>query len=167
MKTSRTLPKVFTEEYLNLHGANGTLDKTSVLNFGRAMMIIAGADGEISPAEMAWLVDEARAIGTPEDIITELQNYDYRGGNLETCLDGIMGGEYRALAAKNLLYRAIRMAMADGYDEAERDMAAAAAQRLGVPAHMLALLEAHAHEWDLLERQLHALRATRRAILAI
>jgi len=41
----------------------------AVLNYGYALLAITGADGEVSEAELNWLLNHQRMVGAPEEAI--------------------------------------------------------------------------------------------------
>ncbi|MGB3514616.1 MAG: hypothetical protein WBA93_36485 [Microcoleaceae cyanobacterium] len=55
----------------------------ATLNYGYALLTIAGADGEVSQAEMNWLINHQRSLNVPEYMIEAYKTFDYKNGNLE------------------------------------------------------------------------------------
>jgi tellurite resistance protein len=113
------------------------------LRLAKAIMIIASADGELSPAEWAALVGGFRAAQMPDAMLDELARFDGRTAKLEDYLTG----DYKHLQApaRVMLYTAIWISGADGhYAAEERAMAARAAKILGIDDDLLASLESHA-----------------------
>jgi hypothetical protein len=43
--------------------------KQAMINYGKALLKIAGGDGVVSPAERAWLDAHQRKFGATEDVI--------------------------------------------------------------------------------------------------
>jgi tellurite resistance protein len=112
------------------------------LRLAKAIMIIASADGELSPAEWAALVGGFRAAQMPDAMLDELARFDGRTAKLEEYLTG----DYKHLTApaRVMLYTAIWISWADGYAAEERAMVARAAKILGIDDDLLAALESHA-----------------------
>ncbi len=99
----------------------------SLADYGKALLTIAGADGEVSKEEIDWLhayfmmIDE-----TGEDALEELEDFDYKNANIEEILqrldtDGV-GDSVRSSLRRTLLHSAIQMAKADNeYAKHERE----------------------------------------------
>lgn len=104
---------------------------------GRAVLTIAGADGELSPREMGFLLGFARAAGAPPQALEAFRTFAYRHAHIEDFLDA----QTRPLA-KVILYQAIRVARADGFAEKERAMAVRGAKKLGLDASIVPQIEA-------------------------
>jgi tellurite resistance protein len=105
------------------------------LRYGKILMAIAGADGEVAPKEMEALKNIARGLGTPDHVIDEVGEFDYKNANLEKLIDG-------ETPSRALLYDAMVASTADGtYSEKERAAAARAAALLGVDSSVLAAIE--------------------------
>lgn len=115
--------------YWNLHYGmfpQQPLNENIFLHFNRALLIISGADGELSAAEWDVFVATRRLLGIPMELLSQFKTFDYRNGNLEESLKHIEGGEVA------LIYDAIKIASADGYADAERAMARKAAEILKI-----------------------------------
>ena len=127
-----------------LYGSSpGAHDPEMQLNLAKAIMIIAAADGELSPPEWAALVGGFKAVQMPDAMLEELSRFDARNAKLEDYLSQ----DYRHLKApaRIMLYTAIWISRADGhYAVEERAMAKRAAKILGIDDDMLAALEGHA-----------------------
>jgi tellurite resistance protein len=105
------------------------------LRYGKILMTIAGADGEVAPKEMDALQHIARGLGTPDEIVDEVGRFDYRSAKLEDLING-------ETPSRALLYDAMVAASADGtYSEKERAAAQRAAALLGVDAAVFAAIE--------------------------
>jgi tellurite resistance protein len=118
----------------------GSHDPEMQLRLAKAIMIIAAADGELSPAEWAALIGGFRAVQMPDSMLEELARFDPRSSKLEDYLSQ----DYKHLKApaRIMLYTAIWISRADGHFAAEeRAMAARAAKILGIDGDMLAALE--------------------------
>lgn len=103
------------------------------LNYGYALLAIAGADGEVSPAEMNWLLNHQRMVGAPEELMEKYQSFDYKSAKLEDLLSKITVDVSSWSASRTLLYHAIQMARADeDYSSEERKAVKKAAKILNV-----------------------------------
>jgi hypothetical protein len=51
------------------------------LNYGYALLAIAGADGEVSEAEINWLLNHQRLVGAPEEVIEKYKTFDYKNAD--------------------------------------------------------------------------------------
>ena len=124
-----------------LYGATlGNPDPELQLRFAKAIMIIAGADGEVSEREWAMLVGGFKAAQMPDTMLEELARFDWRKAKLEEYLTG----DYKHLKApaRVMLYTAIWISRADGqYGPQERAMAKRAATIMGIDDDMLFALE--------------------------
>jgi uncharacterized tellurite resistance protein B-like protein len=103
------------------------------LQYGYALMTIAGADGEVSAKEKTWYKSEFAPLArVPRDIVDKVINYNYKIGNLKHIFSKIQG-ELTVSFSKTLLYHAIRMARADTiFANEEKTMVQDAAKYLNV-----------------------------------
>ncbi|WP_341527658.1 TerB family tellurite resistance protein [Nostoc sp. UHCC 0302] len=83
------------------------------LNYGYALLTIAGADGEVSEAELNWLLNHQRMAGAPEEAIEKYKTFEYKNADLENLLSKITVDVPTWSKSKSLLYHAIQMARAD------------------------------------------------------
>ena len=91
------------------------------LNYGYALLAIAGADGEVSEGEINWLLNHQRLVGAPEEVIEKYKIFDYKNADLESLLSKITVNVPTWLKSISLLYHAIQMASADeDYSPEER-----------------------------------------------
>ncbi|WP_199730796.1 hypothetical protein [Amycolatopsis panacis] len=67
----------------DLYGLSAATEE-AFLNYGKALLVIAGADGEVGEAEFAWLVRHRRKMGVPEHVIDKYREFDYRAADLTT-----------------------------------------------------------------------------------
>ena len=104
------------------------------LDYGNALLTIAGSDGEVSDPELEWLtIDMAEAVGIPEDIIAEWEEFDFEEADLREIFTAI-NVKSTASFNKLLVYDAIRMSYADddyAQEEKERVYEAAALLKVG------------------------------------
>lgn len=111
--------------------------------YGYALLIIAGSDGEVSDPELEWLTVEcAQAVGVEEEIIADWEEFDFEESELEEIFHEFNTKSF-ANFNKLLIYDAIRMSSADGdYAQDERDQVHHAAQILKVPMETVMAIEA-------------------------
>ncbi len=132
--TSSTNPVVATNPvFKTLYGVDKVFSET-LKAYGRALISIAGADGEVSPVERNWLINfYARSVDIPEDIITLwdewIENKAYKDIKLAEELPKIIGP---CNAGRQLLYDSIRMSSSDHYNELERNAVLRAAELLKI-----------------------------------
>lgn len=105
--------------------------------FAKALMIIIGADGKISDAEMAAFLGAAELMGMPAGFREELRSFDFKNEKLEVHLKGLGDGP----TSRRMLYDAIKIAHADGYAAEEHRMAQRAAELLGVEPSVVTAIE--------------------------
>ena len=112
-------------------------------NYGHALLIIAGSDGEVSAPEMDWLVvDAATSVGISKEIVEKWRNYDFANGDLEEIFFEINTVGVASFN-KLLIYDAIRMAAADDdYSDDEREKVFEAAGILKIRQEDLLSIEA-------------------------
>lgn len=103
------------------------------LNYGYALLTIAGADGEVSAAEMNWLLNHQRMVGAPEELMEKYKTFDYKHAKLEDLLPKITVDVSTWSSSRTLLYHAIQMARADDdYAAQEQNAVKKAAKLLNV-----------------------------------
>jgi hypothetical protein len=102
----------------------------NLVHAAKILLIVAGEDGEVSQAQIDYLKGLARALGAPDDLITQVSTFDYRGADLE----GHVGSIVSATAASHrIVYEAVRMARSDAdYEERQRAFVARVGARLKV-----------------------------------
>ncbi|GAA4553960.1 tellurite resistance TerB family protein [Amycolatopsis samaneae] len=119
------------------------VSEPAMRNYGYALLTIAGADGEVSPAELDWLVRHQRKFGTPQHILDDYATFDHRDADLRGLLTAIRVDVPTWSAGRHLVYHAIRICRADGaYPEAERAKVFTAAELLGVERDIVLALHA-------------------------
>ncbi|MGX2993112.1 TerB family tellurite resistance protein [Streptomyces sp. JNUCC 64] len=127
----------------------------SVLDYGLALLVIAGADGEVAPEELRWLLDHQRRFGAPAEVLERYRTFDPRGVDLVDLFREVRVDHDSWQGARHLLYHAVQMASADGLlHEAERARVEEAAALLGVTDDIVGALVALVA----LERSVTALR---------
>lgn len=93
--------------------ADTQIDNDTLLTFGKVLAIIAGADGRLSVWERGWLAAFMAAYGAPPDVISQLDDFHYKGAELEPLLEPLLEGEYAHWVRRSLVQGAIRMSRAD------------------------------------------------------
>ncbi|NUR25187.1 MAG: hypothetical protein HOV83_04955 [Catenulispora sp.] len=127
-------------------------DERSFAAYAKAVMVCANGDGEIAPAERAWIVGRFAALGASPDLLSELRDYPATQDLAE------LVGASSAIGSstRSLIYDALRACAADGElhpgeIEAVRTMNA----RLGHPDALVdQWLELHQEEQRLRARRL-------------
>ncbi len=100
------------------------------LNYGYALLVIAGADGEVSEAEFNWLLNHQRIVGAPEEAIEKYKTFEYKNADLEDLLSKITVDVSNWSKSRTLLYHAIQMARADDSYSLEEQQAVKKAAKL-------------------------------------
>lgn len=100
------------------------------LNYGYALLAIAGADGEVSEAELNWLLNHQRLVGAPEEVIEKYKTFEYKNADLENLLAKITVDVSTWSKSRSLLYHAIQMARADENYSVEEQKAVKKAAKL-------------------------------------
>ena len=100
------------------------------LNYGYALLVIAGADGEVSEAELNWLLNHQRIVGAPEEAIEKYKTFEYKNADLENLLSKITVDVSTWSKSRTLLYHAIQMARADNNYSLEEQKAVKKAAKL-------------------------------------
>lgn len=117
-------------------GIEGPFDAERGIKVGKAILVVAGADGDLSDKEWSFFLGLARHFGASEGIIDEYLKFDHRGARLEDLLDASTRP-----AARVILFDAVRTARVDGFHERERASARRAAQVLGLDAGVVSAIE--------------------------
>lgn len=102
------------------------------LNYGYALLAIAGADEEISEAELNWLLNHQRMAGAPKKAIEKYKTFKYKNADLESLLSKITVDVPTWSKSRSLLYHAIQMARADKYSIEKKQAVKKAAKLLKV-----------------------------------
>ncbi|QFZ19636.1 TerB family tellurite resistance protein [Saccharothrix syringae] len=114
------------------YGINAVTE-TAMRNYGYVLLAIAGADGEVSHAELDWLLHHQRKFGAPQHVLDDYASFDHRAADIDRLLADIRVDVPTWKAERHLVYHAIRICRADGaYGEAERAKVDRAAELLGV-----------------------------------
>ena len=112
------------------------------IEYGFALLTIAGSDGDVSDPELEWLtIDLAFANDIPEEIISEWEDFEYDDADLGEIFSAIKVKSFTSYN-KLLLYDAIRMSYADDdYAEEEREKVGEAAGLLGINSETVTAIE--------------------------
>ncbi|RAM53159.1 MAG: hypothetical protein C6Y22_02355 [Hapalosiphonaceae cyanobacterium JJU2] len=128
--TKEVLPA---SEFLKKNLGISEIPVEAYLNYGYALLAIAGADGEVSEAEFNWLLNHQRLAGAPEEVIEKYKTFEYKKADLETLLTKITVDVSTWSKSRSLLYHAIQMARADdNYSREEQKAVKKAANLLKV-----------------------------------
>lgn len=113
------------------------------LNYGYALLSIAGSDGDVSDPELEWLtIDLAESVGVDEEIIAKWEEFDFEDTDLKELFTEISARSF-ASYNKLLIYDAVRMSYADDdYAEEEREKVSEAAAILKVNREAVISIEA-------------------------
>lgn len=121
-------------EYGSVEG--GALPRDFLVRIGKAILLVAAGDGEITEPEWRWFLGQARTVGTPDDVLEEFLKLDTKYTRLEEVLDDRLRP-----FARGILFDALRTARADGVTAHERARAMRAADRLGLAPDFVVALE--------------------------
>lgn len=118
------------------------VDFDVAVNYGGALMAIAGADGELAEGEFQWYIDEQELLmESSEEYIAELRKFDWKNASLEELLSGIRY-DFPLNFRRSMLYQAIKMSRGDGtYHDKEKAAVAKAAEILGIERSVVVSLE--------------------------
>ncbi|MEC4815258.1 MAG: TerB family tellurite resistance protein [Scytonema sp. PMC 1069.18] len=129
------------------------IDFDVAVNYGGALMAIAGADGELAEKELQWYIDEQEILTTePQEYIEALHKFDWKNANIEELLSGI-SYDFPLNFRRTMLYQAIKMCRADGnYHDKEKATVARAAKILGIDRSLVVSFESLAELEEATER---------------
>ena len=119
-----------TSEFLKNNLGISEIPLEAYLNYGYALLAIAGADVEVSEAELNWLVNHQRMAGAPEEVIEKYKTFEYKNADLENLLTKITVDVSTWSKSRSLLYHAIQMARADEDYSTEEQKAVKKAAKL-------------------------------------
>lgn len=107
--------------------------------FMKVVLCCANADGTISPAERAWVINFAAALNAPDELLEELATYPADEDIF--ALAASSGPVAQSLRA--VIYNAIFACAADGeYSAAEQDLIRRLGARFGVTEEVVSQIEA-------------------------
>ena len=111
-------------------------------DYGYALLVIAGSDGEVSDPELEWLtISLAKSLDVDEATVAAWEEYDFEEEELDDVFHKI---DSKSVASFNklLIYDAIRMSYADDdYADDERARVGEAAALLGLTKNMVLAIE--------------------------
>ena len=117
-------------------------DEIATLNYGYALLAIAGADGKVTPPEMNWLINHQRSLNVPEEIIEAYKTFDYKNAKLEDLIIDINKADISFNVGRSLVYHGIKMCKADlDFAYYEQMAVKKAATLLGVPDDIFLAIE--------------------------
>ncbi len=119
------------------------IPKDSWKDYGCALLIIAGADGEVSDPELEWLtISLSKALDVDESTVALWEEYDFEEEDLYEVF-GRIDSRSVASFSKLLIYDAIRMSYADDdYADDERERVGEAASMLKLEKEAVLAIEA-------------------------
>lgn len=117
------------------------IPRQTLVLFGHTVLIIAGADSNLTIEEKDFFYNEAARLNITDDIIEEWEKFDWKKGDLQHTI-----GELKPLLtpelSKYLIYSAIRISIDDSsYPLAEQDAVRQAAEQLDVDDKTVVELE--------------------------
>lgn len=113
------------------------------VDYGYALLAIAGSDGDVSDPELEWLtIDLAESVGVDDEVVAKWEEFDYEDADLQSLFSEISARSF-ASYNKLLIYDAIRMSYADDdYADEEREKVGEAAAILQVNREAVISIEA-------------------------
>ena len=108
------------------------IDLTTLDNFGKALLIIAGADDKVSVWERGWLSAFLAAYRAPRALLEQLEDFDYINEQLEDYVKPLLAGHYSHWVRRSLLQGAIRMSRADSISSEEYEAILQTGKLLGM-----------------------------------
>jgi uncharacterized tellurite resistance protein B-like protein len=119
-----------------IHGIEADASQDDHLRIAKAVILIASGDGELSKIEWEYMVGLAKAYGTSDETIKQLEKFDWKVSKLEDVLTPSLKP-----LGRSMLYDAIRIASSDGYHEGEKAAARKAAKLIGIDEHTVKQIE--------------------------
>lgn len=102
---------------------------------GKAILAVAGGDGDLTHMEMNYFLGLQRGLGATQEMLEQWQKFDYRGVRMTDLVTKELEPWSRII-----LYDALRVARADGVGQKERDAAVRMAKVLKIdPTHVSAI----------------------------
>ncbi len=138
----------------DMWGFTADVSQPVLLEFFKALIVCANADGHITDAERAWCMGYCAATGATPETLAQLQDYD----GAEDILEVIERGRHLGTAHRPVIYDSIRACSADGeLSDAERATILKVAAKVGVSDEELGEFERiHADDRALRERRIKA-----------
>jgi len=116
MKQSQNNIKIFTE--IESEVPEPIEHRNDLSNSCKVLLIVAGADGEVSDEEWNVIFEFIDSVGGSLELVDDLQAFDYKKEQMGQLVEKINPTLYR-----HLLFNALRVARADGLSDEERERA--------------------------------------------
>ena len=138
----------------DMWGFTADVSQPVLLEFFKALIVCANADGEITDAERAWCIGYCAATGATPETLAELEAYD-GAEDIEVVIER---GQHLGTAHRPVIYDSIRACSADGeLSDAERATIGRVAAQIGVTEDEIAEFERiYADDRALRERRIAA-----------
>jgi len=138
----------------DMWGFTADVSQPVLLEFFKALIVCANADGEITDAERDWCIGYCAATGATAETLEELQDYD----GAEDIHEVIERGRHLGTAHRPIVYDSIRACSADGeLSDRERATIARMASEIGVSDEEISEFERiHAEERALRDKRVKA-----------
>lgn len=120
----------------NLLFAAGNDHEGDLIDCCKILMIISGADGEVSNAEWQVIFEFIDSVGGSLKIVDELKDFDYKLAQLDKYVNRIDPDLHRIL-----LYSALKAARIDGLSDEERNQSVELARLTGIDPGVCAAME--------------------------
>lgn len=117
------------KEHFGFTKAPPLSDPEVVRNMALALVAVAGADGDLSEPEQAWILGYLAVKGYPHEVLVEASR---EGAEPPEKIRELMQLGILAKSARILIYDAIRAASSDGYSPEERTAVRDVAVQLGL-----------------------------------
>lgn len=118
------------------YGVTSPIPPEVQMKVGKAILCVAGADGDLSPTEMNYFLGVSKTMGLTDAHLEELMKFDYRAARLSDLLD-----KSTKPLARIVLYDALRVARADRVNPPEREAAIKMAKLLGLDPGLVTAIE--------------------------
>ncbi|MBF0237785.1 MAG: TerB family tellurite resistance protein [SAR324 cluster bacterium] len=116
------------------------IDNGYLLDLGKILLIAAGADGVIAPEEMKFYLELFEDLHTPDRVIDELKNFDWKEAKLDTYLSRVT--QFDVSQRRWLLYQSIRIVCADKiFEVRERKSTRTIGETLGLDVQTINAIE--------------------------
>lgn len=114
-----------------------------LLNIGKIILIIAGADGEISENEMKYFLGFVRGLNANPEMLSEWKAFDWKNGSLNDYSEKIK--DFGAPRCRWIVYHAVKTASADmAFTKEERNAILGIGRELGIDAMTMTAIESFA-----------------------
>jgi uncharacterized tellurite resistance protein B-like protein len=110
------------------------IDEPTLELFAKTLMVVVGSDNRLSMWERGWLKAFLTAYGASNTLLDQLDDFDYKGSQIEDFLPTLLEGDYSTWVKRSLLQGAIRMAKADTVSKEEAASIHKVGEMLGMSA---------------------------------